>query len=325
MTDILLADHQLFPSCRKLLSAGSLVKATFPDRVKAAQGAGFDAISLFPQQYLHALKKEKLSISDMQEILAEHDVSIDEVDPLLDWFGTGASESEHLMYEMADAFSARSMNAAPAFHPAIDVAEITEAYAGLCERAAAHNLRVDLEFLPWTRVPNFQTALKIVEDTGLNNAGVMFDCWHFFRSNGQVEEIKQLSPQAIAKITSIQLNDAPNQAATPGFKQNLASKKEMLLSALDARKVIGKNFFKIAASAENPHPDAQQMMSEASFFRLFPGEGDIPLKALLNALHDAGCKPVVGMEVFAIDYFKQPASEVAKRLMDAYKSVAVVG
>ena len=38
----------LFPQSRLLLSAGTLPKARFIERVDAAQKAGFDAIALFP-------------------------------------------------------------------------------------------------------------------------------------------------------------------------------------------------------------------------------------------------------------------------------------
>lgn len=93
-----LLDHHtpqpLFAESRLLLSAGTVVKATLVERVKAAKSAGFDAISLFPQQYLHARRKENLSIVDMQDILRDHHICVDEVDPLLDLFGPTGSKSD---------------------------------------------------------------------------------------------------------------------------------------------------------------------------------------------------------------------------------------
>ena len=65
--------------------------------------------------------------------------------------------------------------------------EVVVAFARLCERAAAAGLRVDLEFLPWTIVPDLRTALQIAREADQANAGVMLDCWHFYRGGSDVD------------------------------------------------------------------------------------------------------------------------------------------
>ena len=124
----------LFQSSRLILSAGTLTNTTFVERVSAAQQAGFDAISLFPQQYLAARRSEYLSIAGMQKILVDHEVDLDEVDPLLDWFGPCATPSEMLMMEMAEDLGARSINAAIGVPGVVAVAD----YAAALARAEAH-------------------------------------------------------------------------------------------------------------------------------------------------------------------------------------------
>ena len=95
----------LFPQSRLLLSAGTLPKARFIERVDAAQKAGFDAIAL---------------------------------------------------------------------------QELTAALVRVYERASSHGLRVDLEFLPWTLVPDLHTALQVLNDAEQENLGITLDFWHFF-------------------------------------------------------------------------------------------------------------------------------------------------
>ncbi len=149
-----------------MLSAGTIPDATFLERVSAAKQAGFSAISLFPEHYLNARKKEKLSLENMREILADNSIVVDEVDPLLDWFTLrheDASRSEDLLYEMADNLGATTMNVAPGLAPAISQQQVTEHFARVCQRASCHGLTVTLEFLPWTLVPNLNTALQIVQ------------------------------------------------------------------------------------------------------------------------------------------------------------------
>jgi sugar phosphate isomerase/epimerase len=312
----------LFPDSRLLLSAGTLPKARFEARVRAASAAGFDAISLFPQQYLRARKKEKLSLQDMRDILSDNGVDLDEVDPLLDWFGAGSSGSEQLMFDMADALGARSINAAPAFTPKIGLTELTDIFAGVCERAATHGLRADLEFLPWSIVPDLATALDVVEGTGQDNAGIMLDCWHFFRGGSDLDSIRHLSKRQLGRITSIQVNDAPLKPTrlTPRQKAGMAA--VMLDNAKDGIKVMGtRRFMQVASGAHNPHPNAMDLMNEASGMRLLPGEGDMPIPELLIALDRAGARPTVGLEVFSLDLMRKPAENAAALAMAAYRKL----
>lgn len=312
----------LFDTARLILSAGTLPNASFIERVSAAKAAGFTSISLFPQQYLAAQRKEKLSTQDMQQILAEHDIALDEVDPLLDWFGLEATPSENLMMEMADAFGARSINVAAAFVSDKPFTEIVDCFARTCERVAAHGLRADLEFLPWTQVPDLATALKVLEQANPSNAGVMFDFWHFFNSGGQVAQLNALSTDAAARITSLQLNDLPNSITELNRSQSWQFTKTMLQTAIDSIRVMGwKGFTQVAAKAQYPHADAQQMMKDALCSRLMPGEGDSPVRQVIKALAAKDVQPAIGIEVFNLAHDHLPANDVAQQAMRAYRSV----
>lgn len=313
----------LFDGSRLLLSAGTIPTATFVERVEAARRAGFDAISLFPQQYLDARKREKLSVADMRRILSDNSVSLDEVDPLLHWFGPTQTRSEALIFEIAQELGARSVNAPSAFAPAIEVSEVTSAFARLCERAAAVELRVDLEFLPWTIVPDLSSALQVVRDADQPNAGVMLDCWHFYRAGGDVDDIGRLSEDEAARITSIQVNDAPSAPVALSRADKLAVAKAMLLNVRDGVRVMGaKNFMRAATAAGNPHPDAYALMTEAISARLLPGHGDIPLRAMLSRLEALGCAPTVGLEVFSFALNRRTPSDAADQAMQSYRRLS---
>jgi len=315
----------IFANARLILSAGSLPKASFIERVSAAKAAGFTAISLFPQQYLAAQRKEKLSTTDMRDILAEHEIALDEVDPLLDWFGPTASPSENLMMEMADAFGARSVNVAAAFVSDKPVSEIVDCFGRTCERVAAHGLRADLEFLPWTQVPDLTSALSLLEQANPSSAGIMFDFWHFFNGGGQVAQLNALSIESAARITSLQLNDVPNSIAELSRRQNWHFIKTMLQAAVDSVRVMGwDGFTKVAAKAQYPHVDAQKMMKDALCSRLMPGDGDRPVVDVLNALAAKDVQPAIGIEVFNFAHDHLPARDIALHAMRAYRSVTEV-
>lgn len=311
-----------FEGSRLLLSAGTLPRASFVQRVSAAKAAGFDAISLFPQHYLAAQRKEKLSPADMVQILTDHEMALDEVDPLLDWVRPEASPSEQLMLEMADTFGARSVNVAAAFVSDKPFNEIVDHFAATCERIASHGLRVDLEFLPWTQIDSLTTAFKVLEQANQPNAGVMFDFWHFFNSRDDLDNLESLSPEQARLITSLQLNDKPTTIEAFSLRQKWEHFKDTVQSAVDGFRVMGRDsFLNVAARAQYPHPDAQQMMKEALCSRLMPGAGDQPVQQVFDLLAAKGVTPTIGVEVFNIDQYALTPEEVARRAMASYRAL----
>jgi sugar phosphate isomerase/epimerase len=312
----------LFPTTRLMLSAGTLPHASFKQRVKAASQAGYDAISLFPSQYLRAVRREKLGPATMRDILAEHGIGVDEIDPLLDWFGPAPSAAEDLIFEIARQFGARSINAPSAYAPDISLAQLTKALQQLARRGQEQGLRIDLEFLPWTLVPDLRTALQVVKDTGQANVGVMLDCWHFFRGGDNVETVQNLSLHDAKRITSLQVNDAPSQKLALNWRNRLALVRAMITEVIDGIRISGASqFFKASSAMHTTRPDAMALMQEAISGRLLPGQGEMPLAPLLQALHQAGCEPTVGLEVFSLDLARLPASEIARQCMVAYTEI----
>jgi len=302
-----------------MLCAGTLPRTGFRQRVEAAKEAGFKAISLFPQQYLRARKKEKLSPGDMRTILSDNGIELREVDPLLDWFGPGVSPEETLIFEIAAELGASSINTPTAFAPAIGLEGVTNALANLGKRAARHGLQIDLEYLPWTIVPDLKSALQVVGDTGMENIGVTLDFWHFFRSGDSVDTLLNLSPPEAALITNLQINDAPSNPQPLSLRNKLALMLVMLNNLRDGIRISGtKQFFATVSGAKATRKDATALMNEATSNRLLPGDGDMPLKDWLAALDGAGCKPRAGLEIFSLDLARLPAEEVAAKSMAAY-------
>lgn len=73
-----------------------------------------------------------------------------------------------------------------------DRARLTDSFARFCQIAAPHRLTADLEFMPWTAVPDLQAALSIVEDAGAANGGVLVDALHYDRSATTLDQIGAL-------------------------------------------------------------------------------------------------------------------------------------
>ncbi|WP_157017203.1 sugar phosphate isomerase/epimerase family protein [Mesorhizobium xinjiangense] len=73
-----------------------------------------------------------------------------------------------------------------------DHARLTESFARFCEMAAPRRLTADLEFMPWTGVPNLAAAARIVEAAACENGGVLVDALHYDRSATTLDEIAAL-------------------------------------------------------------------------------------------------------------------------------------
>jgi hypothetical protein len=67
-----------------------------------------------------------------------------------------------------------------------DSARFSDRFVRFCEIAASYGLTSDLEFMPWTAVPDLNTAARIVEEVAGPGAGVLvaakrlsrFSCSH---------------------------------------------------------------------------------------------------------------------------------------------------
>jgi sugar phosphate isomerase/epimerase len=92
-----------------------------------------------------------------------------------------------------------------------DTARLTASFASLCEAAAPFGLSCDLEFMPWTKVPDARSALRIVEAAGHRNGGILVDALHFARSMTSLEDITAIPRE---RMNYAQICDAPPETPT---------------------------------------------------------------------------------------------------------------
>ena len=73
-----------------------------------------------------------------------------------------------------------------------DLNRFADRFAQFCGAAAPYGLTADLEFMPWTSVPDLETANRIVENVGNENAGVLVDALHFDRSGSSIGGLAEI-------------------------------------------------------------------------------------------------------------------------------------
>jgi sugar phosphate isomerase/epimerase len=205
-----------------VLCSGTLRRGIpFAERLSAASAAGFTAVSLWGRDY-GAARAEGLSDADLRLMLDDHGLGVAEVDPAW-WWLPGASEvhfppemdtedvfcfGEAELFAVADAVGGRSLNAVDVFGGRWGLDDAAEAFAGLCTRAAEHGLLVHIEWLPWSKIPDLESALEVVRRADQPNGGINIDAWHLVRSGTDLEALARVPGEM---IMGIQLDDGPAQ------------------------------------------------------------------------------------------------------------------
>lgn len=67
-----------------------------------------------------------------------------------------------------------------------------EQFAELCDIAKKYGLNVDLEFVTWASVFNLKDAVDVLKAVNRDNAGIMVDTLHFYRSRVELDELEQI-------------------------------------------------------------------------------------------------------------------------------------
>ncbi|MBY0400899.1 sugar phosphate isomerase/epimerase [Myxococcota bacterium] len=266
-----------------ILCSGTLFGHPLRAKIRAAEAAGYQGITLWPDDVNQA-RSEGLSDADIRALLADHGQVVVDMDPLLDWTPQAkprpgeaavAVTPEAEFYAIAEAFGARSLNVVQGFGRTLDLDRAAEDLAGVCDRAREHGLIVTLEFLPWSGIPNAAVALDLVRRTGRANATVLVDSWHWFRGGADFAMLRALPGD---KVGSVQLNDAPSSAA-------------------------------------------ENLMMESMLARRMPGDGDIPIAEIVRVLDSIGSRAPIGVEVFHERHAQMDATEVARRAAEATRRV----
>lgn len=200
----------------KVLGWGTL-RAGFRDRVEAAASAGFDAIGLRIQDY-QGLRANGHSDADLRSVLESNSIELNEIEALWGfaaepgpaglaerpWLVYNDPELEATAFHMADTFGSSVLQTTGVFQKGPTTPGTAAAFAAVADRAAAHGLRVSLEFVPFTDIPDVAVAAQIAEEAERPNAGVCVDSWQFFRGSLGVEALNDVD---VRKIFMIQIND----------------------------------------------------------------------------------------------------------------------
>jgi sugar phosphate isomerase/epimerase len=85
---------------------------------------------------------------------------------------------------------------------------LIDRFGRLCELAAPFGLTIDIEFFPWTHVPNLSEATEVIAAADRTNSGILVDVLHFDRSGSTIEQLNGVPP---SWLPFVHLCDAPGE------------------------------------------------------------------------------------------------------------------
>ena len=269
------------------LWSGTVMGASFDERLAAAKAGGFKSVSMFPLDYKNA-REEGLSDEDMRRRIAESGVRVAVIDPLTKWLPEWeppeSTSEEDLafadfeieeVFDMVGALGAESISLIEFFGNEVPVAVGAESFANICDRAAGQGLRVHLEFQPYSGIPDLKSAWEMVRRAERPNGGLVLDTWHYFRGSPDDDLLRSIRPE---KIYVLQISDAHSQ------------------------------------------PQGS-LIDDGMHHRMLPGKGSFDLPGLLTTLDDIGAQPSVGAEVFSDDLAELPPEEAGERASERLQSL----
>jgi sugar phosphate isomerase/epimerase len=201
------------PATELVLCAGCLPATPFRDLVVAAASAGFGAITLWPLVYQRAISREGLDPTTMRALVDDAGLRVTELDAVTDWLpeppedpGGRRRWTRHDYFDAAEVMGADAVVAATVRPEAVADEVAVEGFGRLCADAAERGLRVLLEPVAFSGIPDVASAWRIVDEVGDGSAGLVVDLCHHVRAGGDDAALRAVPAE---RIVTVQVGDGP--------------------------------------------------------------------------------------------------------------------
>ena len=165
-----------------------------PAAVRVAAATGYDCVGLrlwpnapgAPQQVMLC---DAVVLRETEAVCRDTGVGVLD----LEIIRMGEAFDPHLYRPLFEAGAALGARAVLVVGDDADPARLADSYARLCAAMGPYGLTADLEFIPWTAVPDARSALALFEAAGQPaNAGILVDALHVGRSHTTLDDIRAI-------------------------------------------------------------------------------------------------------------------------------------
>lgn len=223
---------------------GTVIGAPLESLIEASGAAGLPAITLTARMYEESRARHG-SDGALRELLRAAGVQVHAIDPLISALpGTPRPAavpaenrayfeiSEEDCYRAAEALGAETINLAHFGGGAVSEQAFIDCLGALAQRARRRGVRLTLEFLPESAIPDLAQALRLVTAVAADNLAILLDVWHFARTGGTLEALRALPDGAIGGLQiSDRIAPPPGTAYAPMSGRLLPGEGELPLTS----------------------------------------------------------------------------------------------
>jgi sugar phosphate isomerase/epimerase len=189
------------------LAALTALELTPPRLIDVASACGFEQVGLrliaaTPGGTAYPLMTDRNALKDTKARLAATGIRVADLEIVAIRPETVVASFEAFLETGRDLGAIHTLVAG--YDP--DLSRFADRFAEYCEMANRLGLTADLEFMPWTQVPDINTAARIVKKISSPAAGILIDALHFARSGSRIEDLRKIPA---ARLHYWQLCDAP--------------------------------------------------------------------------------------------------------------------
>jgi sugar phosphate isomerase/epimerase len=194
----------------------------FAERVAAAARAGFSGFGIWHADLEHTLRS--ISLGDMRHILDDHGMKHVEIEFLSDWWlGDGkrrqaSDATKRKLLEAARVLGARHVKVGDLFNSPVELPELVEGFAALCNEAREYGTRILFELMPFARINTLADALELVTSADAPNGGIVLDLWHLVKLGISYEDAARFPMRFIG---GIEINDGTFTAPWSLFEDTI--------------------------------------------------------------------------------------------------------
>jgi sugar phosphate isomerase/epimerase len=214
-------DHQWALGTHLTLWGGNVENLSLQDRFEAAHAGGFTSMSVSPLD-VHRWREDGLSFQQLRGAAAAAGVRISGVEPITQWLGswepTPSMSAETVAFgnfqtdtvlSVARELGAELVTATEYTSRAVDLESATECFGSLCDTALTCGVRIALEPMPFSGIPDLGLAWEIVRGAARANGGLALDSWHQFRASRPTADLDLIAQLPGDRVFAVHLDDAP--------------------------------------------------------------------------------------------------------------------
>jgi sugar phosphate isomerase/epimerase len=217
-----------------VLWAGCVAAHNVLARVEALQAGGFASMSVLSADLVVGEREGSLSLPRLAAELRAREAQVEVIDPYLGWYPgwegdhgphqDGLNVSEDAVLRYASTLEARSITVLTPFSgsPA-PLTAVVDALGGFADRAADLGLRLHLEVIPTSMVPDLATGLEIVQQVDRANAGLVLDTFHLGRGGCDPASLDEIP---LEKVFHLQLCDAARTPTIDDYFEEAVTHRE---------------------------------------------------------------------------------------------------